>query len=543
MRTPPPPPPPPPPPKIFRTARNFWALLILLALPSLARAQTRAKAAKPAAQPTTCEGRAARALETARSNPLELQAFLVRMPKGTDLHNHLAGAVYAESWIRAGAEDNLCVELSTLSFFKTQATTRSIPPQPVCGEGHARATQAFQDQHLYDSLIDAFSMRAFVPSAGTSGHDHFFDAFAKFLAVDPHHTGEWLDEVSARAAAQNGQYLELMDTPDFSRTAAIAREIGWREDLTALRQALLDRGLREDVSVARTHWDEAGALRDRRQHCGKSDASAACRVEIRFIYQILRGFPKEQVFAQTLLGFEVAVADPRVVAINMVMPEDAYIPMTDYAEQMRMVGFLHGLYPQVHITLHAGEIAPGLVTREGLCCHIRLAVEQAHAERIGHGVDVMYEDNPYALLKEMAAKRVMVEINLTSNDVILGVTGHNHPLPLYRRFGVPVALSTDDEGVSRIDLTHEYVRAVESYGLRYGDLKQMVRTGLEHSFLPGASLWSDPDTFHRIVTACQSDTVDSEELSAPCTDFLQASEKAQQQRELELRFKAFEATF
>ena len=248
-------------------------------------------------------------------------------------------------------------------------------------------------------------------------------------------------------------------------------------------------------------------------------------------------------FAQTLLGFEMAAADPRVVGINLVMPEDAYIPMTDYAEQMRFVGFLHGMYPQVHITLHAGELAPGLVTREGLCCHVRLAVEEAHAERIGHGVDVMYEEDPYALLKEMAEKHVMVEINLTSNDVILGISGHRHPLPIYRRFGVPVALSTDDEGVSRIDLTHEYVRAVESYGLRYEDLKLMVRTGMEHSFLPGESLWSDADTFRKVVGACSGETFASEKAAPSCQEFLQKSEKAQQQAKLERRFKVFEAAF
>ena len=50
--------------------------------------------------------------------------------------------------------------------------------------------------------------------------------------------------------------------------------------------------------------------------------------------------------------------------------------MADYALQMKMVGFLHGLYPKVHITLHAGELAAGLVPPDGLCCHIRLAVEE-----------------------------------------------------------------------------------------------------------------------------------------------------------------------
>jgi len=128
------------------------------------------------------------------------------------------------------------------------------------------------------------------------------------------------------------------------------------------------------------------------------------------------------------------------------------------------------------------------VPYEGLCCHIRLAVEKGSAERIGHGVDVLYEDHPHQLLKDMATKHVMVEISLTSNDVILGITGKDHPFPLYRQFGVPVALATDDEGVSRIDLTHEYVRAVQTYDLHYMDLKQMVRTGIEHAFFA----WREP---------------------------------------------------
>jgi len=192
--------------------------------------------------------------------------------------------------------------------------------------------------------------------------------------------------------------------------------------------------------------------------------------------------------------------------------------------------------------LHAGELAPGLVTYEGLCCHIRQAVEVAHAERIGHGVDVMYEDRPYDLLGEMAKKHVMVEINLTSNDVILGISGKDHPFPIYRAYGVPVALSTDDEGVSRINLTHEYVRAVETYDLRYSDLKQMVRDSIEHAFLPGESLWDKPEDFGHVAPACAKDILGADRPSAPCEDFLKQSEKAQEQWELERRFREFEAS-
>jgi len=138
-------------------------------------------------------------------------------------------------------------------------------------------------------------------------------------------------------------------------------------------------------------------------------------------------------------------------------------------------------------------------------------------------------------------RNVLVEIALTSNDVILGISGKDHPFPMYRWFGVPVALATDDEGVSRINLTNEYFRATQTYGLKYADLKHMVRTSIEHSFLPGASLWRDPDGFKGAVGACSGGGLGSQTPTASCSKFLQSSEKAQQQWELERRFRTFEA--
>ena len=255
--------------------------------------------------------------------------------------------------------------------------------------------------------------------------------------------------------------------------------------------------------------------------------------------------PPAVVFAQTLLGFEIAQraaesagAEATVVGINFVQPEDNRMAMAEYTRQMRMIGYLHGLYPKVHIALHAGELAEGLVPPEGLRFHIRQAIEIAHAERIGHGVDVMQEDDARGLLEEMAGKHVMVEVNLTSNDVILGVAERYHPLPLYRAAKVPVALSTDDEGVSRIDLTHEYVRAADEFRLSYLDLKRMARTSLEHSFLPGESLWRTPDAFTQMVGECGARTGESK----ACAAFLGANPRAAEEWDLEKRFRAFEAS-
>jgi adenosine deaminase len=517
------------------------AAVLLLNLPVFGQSST--QPAQQSAPRQGREGTAARALEAARENSLELRAFLVRMPKGADLHVHLSGAVYAESFIRAAAEDNLCVDSATLSFVKPASITTSQPPKPVCGEGKVPAAKAFSDQELYDALIDAFSMRSFVPSTGVSGHDHFFDTFAKFGGTDKRHTGEWVDEVTSRAASQNEQYMELMYTPKSPKAGVLSQELGWQDDFAKFRTELLDRGVKDDVAAASTEIDQIEAVRKQKGHCGEPAETPACKVQVRYLYQVLRGLPKPFVFAQTLVAFETASADARFVGLNYVMPEDGYTSMADYALHMRMLAFFHQLYPKVHLSLHAGELAPGLVPPDGLCCHIRLAVEQAEAERIGHGVDVMYEENPDALLKKMAKKHVMVEINLSSNDLILGVSGKDHPFPIYRKYGVPVALSTDDEGVSRIDLTREYVRAVQTYNLHYADLKKLARTGLEHGFLPGDSLWQARDVFTTTVSACRKDFPGAEKKSAACDAFLNSSERARQQWELERRFAEFESSF
>ncbi len=547
----------------IRTAAPV-SLLLSLAIVAFAQpsphpqAPSTSRSSVPVA--TANEQRAIRVFNTARQSPLELHAFLTRMPKGGDLHMHLSGAVYAETFIKDAAADLLCVDPKTMSFLKPAATTRSLPPQPVCGEGNVRAESAFKDQKLYDALIDSFSMRSFVPSAGISGHDQFFATFARFGGIDKSHTGEWLDEVATRAASQNEQYLEIMETPIFTDVANISSRIGWpttpadpslnrtgdatgttREDLSHLRDALLAAGLRDEVAIDRKELDDALDERNRIESCGEPSARAACSVKIRFLYQVLRAFPPQQVFAQTLLAFEVASADPRVVGLNFVQPEDAYMAMSEYHRQMLMLDYLHSVYPSVHISLHAGEIAPGLVPPNGLTFHVREAVDLGHAERIGHGVDVMYEREPQSLLKEMAARHIMVEINLTSNDVILGVTTPWHPLPNYRAAGVPIALSTDDEGVSRIDLTNEYTRAALDFNLSYLDLKTSARASIEHSFLPGASLWQKPDVYTQTVPACAGQPLGTANPTPKCLSFLQSSEKAAEQWQLEHRYDQFES--
>ncbi len=498
------------------------------------------------------EARTERAFAEARERgPLALYAFLYGMPKGGDLHNHLSGAIYAESWIRAAGEDRLCVDVDTHSFVKPaevggEPVHCEASPHAKVENGRFPAASLYQNQALYDAVVDAFSMRTFVPRTGESGHDHFFDTFDKFGGTSHAHMPEWLDEIASRAAAQNEEYLELMHTPSFTGAVKIVLATKFSTDYVKDRQAMLDGGLRGEVPAIKAEMDGYEAKLAERDHCGTPQAAPACTVTIRYIYQVLRNFPPPVVFAQILQGFEVAAADPHhFVGINLVQPEDDFYSMRDYHAAMEMIAALKPFYPGVHVTLHAGELAPGLVPPEGLTFHIRDAVETAGAERIGHGVDVMYEDHPYALLKEMAERHVAVEINLTSNEGILGVSGANHPLPFYLEAGVPVAISTDDEGVSRSNMTHEYTKAAAIYGLSYRELKDIARNSLTFSFVEGESLWpvaSARRMYREPVGVCRESIAHVEKApDGGCAAFLKKNVKAGLQWEMEKRFAAFEA--
>lgn len=510
-----------------RMVRIVWFFVLLSVACSAGAAWAQSK--------LSAEQRTAGYLDSVRRQPSLELAFLREMPKGGDLHVHLSGALYAENLIDYAASDNLCVDRTT-----------SFLIAPPCEDSCEKYTSkpaircAYGDHVLYDSIVDAWSMRNWVPGE-ESGHDHFFASFDKFSLTTRNHTGDAIAEVSARAAEDHLQYLELMHTADAVQSGQLGAKLGWDDDFAHMREKLLTSGLKDIVITTSKRLDDDESRMRSALKCGTPEANPGCGVKIRYLYQVLRGLPREMVFAQIVLGFELAQADPRFVGLNLVMPEDWYVPMHDFELHMKMLDYLHGVYPKVHISLHAGELAMGLVPPEGLRFHIRESVERGHAERIGHGVSVMNEDHPLDLLHEMAQRQVLVEICLTSNDLILGVGGDFHPFPTYIHYGVPVALATDDEGVSRSDMTHEYLRAVETYDfLSYNDLKRMARMSLEHSFLAGSSLWASD---FRPVAACAKDRSGAVTISNGCQKFLDANERAQVQWRLEEEFAAFEKKF
>lgn len=481
--------------------RSLW-LAVLTAVWASASITAQAPASPGPPQRTSAEQRVARHFERIRQDPPALRAFLRALPKGADLHTHLTGAVYAESYILWAADMPLCIDLSTFAFVegRTSATPTTAAPSTVtpmrvtCREAATQrpASDALVDPALYRSVIDAFSTR-FWHVARTAGHYQFFDSFSKFGAApregrdaSPEVTAKSVAEVTHRAALQNVQHVELMMSFGAASADSSGADVSWDNDtqFQAVRQRLLASGLRERLTERRQWLDavekEARAI----LRCGSSDAMAGCGVSVRYVPYALRGMPPQQVFAQALLAFELGTVDGRIAGVNLVMPEDWFIPMRDYDLHMRMYAFLRRQYPRVNVALHAGELSLGIVPPEKLGVHVRQAIVTGGAQRIGHGTDVMYDANPSDLLQMMARRKIAVEISLSSSDLILGVRGTRHPLRQFLRAGVPVVIATDDEGVARSDLTNEYQRAVEEHGLSYRQIKQISRNSLDYSFLP-----------------------------------------------------------
>jgi adenosine deaminase len=259
------------------------------------------------------QGGAAARLAEYRTSPPLLRAFLYRMPKGGDLHNHLSGAAYAEATIRAGAAAGNCVnpETGQVAYPPCSAPTRPI-------------ADAVHDATLNRTLVEAWSMRDFVPTSGYSGHDHFFDAFGKFGGAAP--MGDMAAEVVDRAARQHMRYIELMVTFQGAAVGTLADKVAQTQPLTddpaAFEAALRQAGIEALVAQASKDIDTVEHRMRDIMHCGTAQAEPGCMMTVRWLQQVSRVMPAQRVFASSLFGALLEKGEPRVVGLDFVAPED-----------------------------------------------------------------------------------------------------------------------------------------------------------------------------------------------------------------------------
>ena len=239
--------------------------------------------------------------------------------------------------------------------------------------------------------------------------------------------GEMIAAVRNRAAQENLLYIEtMMHVPGNSaQVQQVEANVTWNDNLSVMREEFSMR----DSGISAARMREKLASLDATGYTLSNPAGK--NVTVRYLYEAVRINPKKDVYTDLVQAFETANQSPLVVGINFVGEEDTYYARTDYHLHMEMIGYLHTVYPNVPIALHAGEQTTGLVPPEDLRFHIADAIATAHASRIGHGVDIMEENDSEKTLDTMAEEKIPIEILLTSNDQILHVSGADHPVSVY----------------------------------------------------------------------------------------------------------------
>lgn len=177
----------------------------------------------------------------------------------------------------------------------------------------------------------------------------------------------------------------------------------------------------------------------------------------------------------------------------------------NYPATLHVPAFKRALELGIHRTVHAGET--------GSAESVRQAVEECHAERIGHGYAIVDDPKVYDLIHR---NDIHLECCLTSSiqtnaiakyipsdyqkeETHLFIHGHEtktklhshikskretwHPIHHFARDSLNFSLSCDDPSVSQITIEHEYSHALADLKLSPAQLTQCVFNAARSTFL------------------------------------------------------------
>ncbi|UAA38768.1 hypothetical protein KIH87_19260 [Paraneptunicella aestuarii] len=415
----------------------------------------------------------------------KLNLFMTKMPKGGDIHHHYSGTIYAETYLDWVENKNWRIDSCTLTIVKDDKPS---------GKGCAALTVAelLAEDALFRKLLTLWSDKDY----DNHYHDqpppdsNFFNTFGYFGPIADEYADIGVQIIKQRALKENVTYIETM----YSRVAAKAKNFYSASERAELIQALRNVKTQEQANalfdkISQTLSSKAGfnqAVSDfvndvANIHQNIDDDNFTMR------YQTYTARVQDplQVFTELYSGFIASNQSPLIVGVNIVAPENNYVALMDYTLHMQMYNYLHHKFPKVNRALHAGELTLGMVRPKDLMFHIKEARDIAKAERIGHGIDLPYETHSLELLEDLK-QNAAIEINLTSNEFILGVEGQEHPYLIYSAYGVPMVISTDDSGVSRNNLTNEFVLLASRYQPSYSKIKEYVYNSIRYSFMSEA---------------------------------------------------------
>ncbi|MCD2259440.1 amidohydrolase family protein [Psychroserpens luteolus] len=409
----------------------------------------------------------------------KLNQFFTNMPKGGDIHHHYTGSIYAETYLNWVKQKDWRIDSCSLKIItdKTKAETCKL----------LTVDEVIENTMLYRQLLELWSDLDF----GNHNHSEqppdlqFFNTFGYFGAVSDEYMDVGLNILKERAINENVSYIETMlsavgvSSEDYfsvdNNFNALLRK--------AKTQQEVDNILKDIDSIYfnnKSFDEEIVEFVDKftKDHNGIDTENFT----MRFQSYGVRVLEPLQVYTDLLSAYVAATKSPLLVGVNIVAPENNHTALKDYTLHMQMFNYLKRKHPDVNRALHAGELTSGMVRPKNLLFHINQALDIAQAQRIGHGVDLPYEKDSYELLSKLKDQSA-IEINLTSNKFILGVEGREHPYLIYSSFEVPLVISTDDSGVSRNNLSNEYMLLASTYKPSYEKIKEYVYNSIHYSFM------------------------------------------------------------
>lgn len=425
--------------------------------------------------------------EKIRNNEAALTAFFSQMPKGGDLHHHYSGSVYAEPILEYAITENFYLNIETMMVAREK-------PSYGNWEQFSILKSKGQLDEYKQKIMHKWSVKDY-NYVDYPSDKLFFEAFEKFMPAADEMFRSGLLELKNRALKENLSYIETqlstisapVSMDELVKLNPQLRELATKKDEKAIMK-LLDEIYKELIKK-----DVAAYAKDfNTNFVGKMHSDLKIdddHFTMRYQNFVLRFMDPTELFKNLIVAFISAETSSLMAGVNIVSPEDGETSMKDYWLHMMMFKYCHSRFPDVKYTLHAGELTLGSVQPEDLTWHIRSAVYDAGANRIGHGVDMAYEEQSYELLRYMAKNKIAIEINLVSNEFILKVKENRHPITLYREFGVPIVISTDDAGILRTNMTEQYVLLAKRYkDISYSDIKQYVYNSINYSFIKETSV-------------------------------------------------------
>jgi len=421
-------------------------------------------------------------LEKIRNNEAALTAFFSQMPKGGDLHHHYSGSIYAEPLLEHAIAENFYLNTETMQVAKEKASS-----------GNWEQFSTLKDRNVLNDFKQKIMQKWSVKDYNYVDYPSdklFFESFQKFEPAIKDNFRSGILELKNRAVKENVSYIEtqLSTIPNNINTYNLItfndqlRQFALAKNEKAVLQSLDTlylKLLQKDAAVYAKEFNTNFVTKLHSELKVDDD-----RFTMRYQNFVLRFMEPVDLFKNLVIAFISADSSPLMAGVNIVSPEDGETSMKDYWLHMLMFKYCHSRFPNVKYSMHAGELTLGLVQPEELTWHIHSAVYTAGTNRIGHGVDMAYEENSYDLLRYMAKNKIAIEINLVSNEFILKVKENRHPVLLYKEFGVPIVISTDDAGILRTNMTEQYVLLAKRYKtISYTDIKQFVHNSINYSFI------------------------------------------------------------